>query len=193
MSGCRAAELPWADLAQELLGRGLRRGCPARLQVQGDSMQPLIRGGDWVEVSPLRSVNPVGAVQDGVVLGRVALAQSATGELICHRVLGQRAGRVQLAGDHCSAAEECPASAIIGFVEGVERGSTVIRLDSSRTLWLDRWEAILHGFSIRYRGYLAGLGSELLRRLVLRLRGFGWTSRAYAQRVWQALSSASSA
>ena len=70
--------------AQRLLARALGTDRPARLQVRGRCMEPLIRDGDWVEVRPLGPVTE----------GDVVLAVNGADELVCHRVLARLAAAV---------------------------------------------------------------------------------------------------
>ncbi len=143
--------------ARRLLTRALRRGKPARLQVQGQCMEPLIRDGDWVEVRPGEPAR----------IGSVVLARGPADELVCHRVLARTTETLHLAGDRSLTAEEHPAASLLGVVHRVERGGTARQLDGWWTRGPDRLLAGLHRLSLRYRGLPAGRVLEALRRLLL--------------------------
>ncbi len=147
------------ELARRLLTRALDGDRPARLQVQGRCMEPLIQGGDWVDVQPGEPAR----------VGSVVLAREASGELVCHRVLARGKDTLHLAGDRTLALREYPRGDLLGVVRSVERGGATRRLGGWPTPGIDRLLAGLHRLSCRCRGLPAGRAVEALRR---RLLGF---------------------
>lgn len=120
-------------------------------------MEPLIKGGDWVEV---RSDEPAR-------VGSVVLARSGSGELVCHRVLACAGDTLRLAGDRSLRAEEHAQDSLLGIVRSIERGDSTWRLGGGWTRRLDVMMVGLHRLSLRWRGLLAGRALETLRRLLL--------------------------
>ncbi len=155
-----------AALAQRLLARALRANQPGRLRVRGRSMEPLIRGGDWVEILP-----PAAARR-----GSIVLARTATGDLVCHRILRQAGGRVWLAGDRSSTVEEHFPESLLGVVARVERGGQVRSLGGCWAAVLDHLEARLHLLTWRHGRSLARLVLDAFRRTILELRSLAWVA-----------------
>lgn len=139
-------------------------------------MEPLIRDGDRVEVSPLTERNT------GPAPGQVLLARSHSGALVCHRVLSQSATHLWLAGDHSSVVERHAADSILGIVTNIDRGGSVQRLGSRWTRPLDRLEARLHLVSIHRRRPWTGRAAEAIRRSILALRSLAATGRTPGNR-----------
>jgi len=155
-----------AELAQRLLAQALRADQPGRLQVRGRSMEPLIRGGDWVEILP-----PAAARR-----GSIVVARTGTGDLVCHRLLRQADGRVWLAGDRSSTVEEQTPESLLGVVTRVERGGRVRRLGGRWPAVFDRLEARLHLLSWCHGGSLVRLALDAFRRTILELRSLSWVT-----------------
>ncbi len=124
-------------------------------------MEPLIKGGDWVEVRPAEPAR----------VGSVVLARETSGELVCHRVLARDGETLHLAGDRSLAVREHPSSSLLGVVRGVERGGSARPLGGWPSRGLDRLLAGLHHLSWRCRGRFTGRILEALRRRLLDSRG----------------------
>lgn len=106
-----------ADLIPEILGRGH----DARFRAPGGSMHPTIRGGDVLNVSPVRG--------DDVSPFDIVLVNARRG-LTAHRVVRvQRDGSVVTRGDAANSADE-PVSRdrIVGRVTSLERDGIVLPL-----------------------------------------------------------------
>ena len=161
------------ELAQQLLAQALLADKSARLQVQGRSMEPLIRDGDRVEILPSGSAR----------CGSVVLALNATGVLVCHRILARTSGSVWLSGDRLTTVDEHAPESVLGVVASVDREGSVLRLDGPWASTLDRIEARLHLFSSRRRGSLARRLPDAIRRALLELRGLAWSARSAARRA----------
>jgi hypothetical protein len=138
---------------------------PVRLQVRGCCMEPLVRDGDWVVVSPSGS---------GPTAGMIALARTPEGELVCHRVLGRTEDGFRLAGDRSLVVLDHPREAVLGVIRSVERDGRVLRLDGFLLRLGGRLLAGLHILSLRRRGTVAGRVLERFRRLVLGSGGLAW-------------------
>lgn len=111
----------------------LRRGHAVRFQVRGDSMHPIIREHDFVQVEP----------RENVRAGDVVLALAGRG-LTAHRVIRIDAATFVMRGDNATAADEqLPVSAILGVVVSVERGGKKFgvrwRLPNALRRLLRRW------------------------------------------------------
>jgi hypothetical protein len=149
----------------ELMAETLREGGSVRLRVSGWCMEPLLRDGDEVTVVPLGGEPH---------RGRLLLARSADGELVCHRVLGRTDDGHLLAGDRTLRVEEHPPSALLGELAAVHRGGRTLPLaDTHRPgSWrrlvestLARWQLASH----RLRHRRLGRVSESLRARVVAL------------------------
>lgn len=109
----------------------LARGESAWVEVQGQSMTPLLRSGDRVQVVPERdsTLQP----------GEIVLAVSQVGLFIVHRVVSQSDRTVILRGDACPAPDPSLSRAqILGIVVEARRGNRQIvlaNLGLSRRLW----------------------------------------------------------
>ncbi len=91
------------------------RGRPFRFRANGSSMQPLIRGGDVLTVSPLNG----GPLHAGDV---VAFLNSKSDALLVHRVICSKNGHVVTQGDNSVHAETAfSKSDVAGRVIRVER------------------------------------------------------------------------
>ena len=152
------------EVAKRLLVQALRAEKSARLQVQGRSMEPLMRGGDWVEVLP-----PALASR-----GSVVLALNGDGHLICHRMIARVGGTAWLAGDRSPAVEELALENVLGVVTSVDRGGRVLRLDGSWARYLDRLVAGLHQLSSGPRRSILRGVPNVLRKVLIRSRAFVW-------------------
>jgi signal peptidase I len=120
---------------QEFLRAILKRGVSFRFQARGSSMQPFIRDGDVVTVSP----GPVGEMRLGDV---VAFCHPNTGRLVVHRLVGRRPGGYLLRGDN--ALEEdglIPPEKVLGLVTQVERRGRKVRLGQGPERRLLAWLA----------------------------------------------------
>lgn len=141
-------------------------------------MRPLIRDGDWVEVWP----------HEHVYAGSVVLARCSSGQLVCHRVLRCGEETLLLVGDRSLVTREHARDDLLGVVRSVRRGNLELRLDDQRSRRLNRLQTGLHRLSLRYRGRLRGRVLEVLRRVVLEVRGYFWIVAPVAGRVasWEA-------
>jgi hypothetical protein len=109
----------------ELARDHLRAGHVLRARAEGDSMWPLVRGGQMVAIEPC----------DGAALrvGDVALAALGT-SLVLHRVVRADRGRVLLKGDACRAADGWVARAdVLGRL--ARRAWDPVAGRASRAIW----------------------------------------------------------
>jgi len=146
-----------------LMAETLRAGGSVRLRVSGWCMEPLLRDGDEVTVVPLEGEPR---------RGRLLLARSADGALVCHRVLGHGDDGHLLAGDRTMRVEEHPTSALLGELADVHRGGRTLRLAGPRRpkrrlveAVLARWQLASHHRRHRRLGRL----SESFRARVVAL------------------------
>lgn len=114
----------------ELLVGLLQEGLPCRVPIRGRSMEPLIRDGEVVTVSPDLS-SPLRP-------GEIVVVQAESGELLCHRLVTVGGGRqgtwVQTWGDAALLPDlPLPGSAVLGRVVAVGpldreiRGAALLR------------------------------------------------------------------
>ncbi|MGR0482681.1 MAG: S24/S26 family peptidase [Candidatus Electronema sp. V4] len=116
------------DLVQTLL----RQGVMVRIRVSGDSMRPLLQGGELVEVAPLGQAIPS--------LGDILFVRSRQDAPIIHRLIWQRRqnGRRQLLtkGDACPGFDGfIPVEQVLGRVDRVlisDQHSTSLRAPAMR-------------------------------------------------------------
>ncbi len=105
-------ELGALDFVQALL----RQGISVRIQVSGDSMRPLLKGGETVELAPLAGGKPK--------LGDILFFCDKQGNPIVHRLIWRRrrSGMMQLLtkGDACAGFDGfLPAECVLGRVERI--------------------------------------------------------------------------
>jgi signal peptidase I len=99
----------------ELLSATLARGAPFRFSAKGSSMNPFIKDGDAITISPLRTTD----LGDGDV---VAFKRFGTDRLVIHRIVGIRNGLFLIQGDNISGTDGViPAAELLGRVTKVER------------------------------------------------------------------------
>ena len=100
----------------ELLQATLGKGAPFRFRARGFSMDPFIRDGDVITVSPLGEDSPgLGDV--------VAFVQREIEKLVIHRVIRIKANSYFMKGDNTTGADSpVPRANLLGLVTRVERG-----------------------------------------------------------------------
>ena len=100
----------------ELLQATLGKGAPFRFRARGFSMDPFIRDGDVITVSPLGEDLPgVGDV--------VAFVQREIEKPLVHRVIGIKANSYFMKGDNTTGVDSpVPTANLLGLVMRVERG-----------------------------------------------------------------------
>ncbi len=152
MAGTEAAE----EAAVALLSAAVRSGASARLEIRGACMAPLLRPGDQVGVG-----------DSAPLPGRLAVGRTATGELVCHRVVRRTARGCVLAGDRSATGEELPAASVVGVVSWIERDGRRLRFKGAAGRALDR------ALALRVDGGLQRPW-EALRRGLLQLRSLAW-------------------
>lgn len=101
---------PLSEDTVALLQR-IQSGQTVWLKAQGESMAPLIRGGDIVEVVPSLRIKP----------GMIALVNTPWG-VRCHRVVSVENGRIVLRGDTLRDEERILREQVLGEVRAVWRG-----------------------------------------------------------------------
>jgi len=101
---------PLSEDTVQLLTR-LQAGEPVWLQAQGESMSPLIRGGDVLEITPSLQIKP----------GMIVLVNTPWG-VRCHRVVSVENGRITLRGDTLQDEEQVLREQVLGEVRAVWRG-----------------------------------------------------------------------
>lgn len=99
----------------ELLQAVLDRGVPFRFYAKGQSMDPFIRNGDIITISPFSGAIPrIGDI--------VAFVHPESGKLIVHRVIRKMDESFLTRGDGLQHSDgTIPMTNIIGFVAKVER------------------------------------------------------------------------
>jgi hypothetical protein len=111
---------------RELLRQTLARGVPLRFAAAGASMDPFIKDGDVLTVSPLPPRLSPGDI--------VAAVSPANGLVVVHRAVGLRGGAVLLKGDNLRTPDGLArGDALLGRVTRVERGGRPV------TLGIGRW------------------------------------------------------
>ncbi len=109
----KGAETEFRPLSEEtvqLLAR-LQAGETVWLKAQGESMSPLIQGGDVLEVVPSLRIRP----------GMIVLVNTPWG-VRCHRVVSVENGHITLRGDSLQAEERVLREQVLGEVRTVWRG-----------------------------------------------------------------------
>lgn len=101
---------PLSETTAQLVER-LRAGKPVWLKAHGESMSPLLREGDVLEVVPSLRIRP----------GMVALVHTPWG-VRCHRVVSVQDGQITLRGDTLEAEERVQREQVLGAVRTVWRG-----------------------------------------------------------------------
>jgi signal peptidase I len=115
---CLMAQAPLRELLETVLGRG---SC-MEIRAKGYSMDPFIRDGDVLAVSPL----PSGGLQPGDI---IAFKLPAADKLAIHRVIGMSADSCLVRGDCCSEPDGYVLKEnILGVVSRIERRGRRIRL-----------------------------------------------------------------
>jgi hypothetical protein len=122
-----------------LLRDALSRGSSLRFAAAGASMDPFIKDGDVVTVSPLPSHVSLGDI--------VAAVSPANGLVVVHRIVSLNEGEVLLKGDNLPAADGAAGgAALLGRVARVEReGRAVvlgIRRGNALIARLSRWNLL---------------------------------------------------
>lgn len=123
----------------EMSAEGLAKTGSLKVYINGSSMLPSLRPGDYVLVEACQA----GSLRPGEIL--VARREA---DLVTHRLLGQAAQGWLLKGDASALADEpIPAEAILGRVVALVRDGKQISLDrtdwqsaSRRLFWLSRVE-----------------------------------------------------
>ncbi|MCI0521418.1 MAG: S24/S26 family peptidase [Chloroflexi bacterium] len=121
-------------------GEVMQAGQPLRLRVNGESMSPWLRRGDWIVVHAVQA--------DRLTLGDILLT-ARQGEMVTHRLVARGAGGWYTKGDHFFHLDPpLEAGAILGVVRAVERGAGRAAMDvgawsalNRRLARLSRWEA----------------------------------------------------
>jgi signal peptidase I len=104
---------------------------PLRLPVVSDSMRPLLRTGDWVQVE---AVTPV-----ALKLGDIIVVQRGA-ELITHRVLSHDAQGWRTHGDNTRVIDRVvQPEEIVGRVSAIERGAQHVDLQTKQWQTANRW------------------------------------------------------
>jgi signal peptidase I len=109
-----------SELVHETVTDLLARGIGVRIQVQGDSMYPSIRSGDFLHVAPPDFAS--------LKTGDVVLSLTARG-LTAHRVVSRNTATLVTRGDNCSG-EDDPVHErhVLGKVEQIERCGRIRRV-----------------------------------------------------------------
>jgi hypothetical protein len=135
--------------ALQLVHALLKQGISVQLRVSGNSMQPLLRGDEILEIAPLAGQMPR--------LGDLLLFRTQDNKALVHRVIWRhwRQGRVQTQGDACLACDApIPVAFIFGRVERIIFPYCIINLQKP---------------SMRFKG-LVVVSRLLVQRLVQRLK-----------------------
>ncbi|GBC95535.1 hypothetical protein HRbin16_01325 [bacterium HR16] len=109
----KGAETEFRPLSEEtvqLLAR-LQAGETVWLKAQGESMSPLIQGGDVLEIVPSLRIRP----------GMIVLVNTPWG-VRCHRVVSVEDGQITLRGDTLQSEEKVLREQVLGEVRTVWRG-----------------------------------------------------------------------
>lgn len=101
---------PLSEQTVQLLAR-LQAGETVWLKAQGESMSPLIRGGDVLEIVPSLRIKP----------GMIVLVNTPWG-VRCHRVVSVEDGQITLRGDTLESEEKVLREQVLGEVRTVWRG-----------------------------------------------------------------------
>ena len=124
---------------------------PVRIQLNGTSMNPLIRGyRDYVTVIPPEKQLKIGDI--------VLFCEPKTARYVVHRVWDLENGRVLTWGDNCQRPDGwMPNEAIWGKISLIERGKRKILPDPHKGM---KWARFWHRVGIVYRllrQYKAGI------------------------------------
>ncbi len=110
------------EALQDFLQTVLAKGAAFRFRARGASMNPFIRDGDVVTLSPWEG----DFLSSGDV---VAFCHPETGRLVIHRIVRKKSQGFLLRGDSCLKSDGLvQASGIFGRVTKVERSGRVLRL-----------------------------------------------------------------
>jgi hypothetical protein len=155
--------LPYELAALELAGQALTRGERVRMTVNGQSMAPLLRPGDVVEVEP--------AAPEAFTPGEILLARRV-GDFVLHRLILVSAEGWVLKGDENSLPDPVLGrSAVLGRAVERERQGARFSLTTPAVRRLNRRLARLGGWEadLYRRIYAAADGAEAawLARLVI--------------------------
>ncbi|MCS6829856.1 MAG: S24 family peptidase [Armatimonadota bacterium] len=101
---------PLSEHTIQLLAR-LQAGETVWLKASGESMSPLIQGGDVLEVIPSLRIEP----------GMIVLVNTPWG-VRCHRVMSVEGGQITLRGDSLHSEEKVLREQVLGEVRTVWRG-----------------------------------------------------------------------
>ena len=117
---------------------------PVRIQLNGNSMFPLVRmNRDYVTVVPLEGMPVVGDI--------VLFCEPNTCRYVAHRVWELKNDQIRTWGDQCAAPDKwMPLDAVWGKITQIERGKRTIHTDPVKGL---RWAKTWHHFSGIYRFY----------------------------------------
>lgn len=115
---------------------------PVRIQLNGNSMFPLVRmNRDYVTVVPLEGEPVIGDI--------VLFCEPLTNRYVVHRVWEMKNGQIRTWGDQCSAPDSwIPQDAVWGKITKIERGKKTIYTDPVKGI---RWAKTWHHFSRPYR------------------------------------------
>jgi hypothetical protein len=143
----------------DLMRAVLARGVPFRFCARGWSMEPFIRDGDVITVSPLASAVPgVGEV--------VAFVRPEGGNLVVHRVVSRRGAAPQIRGD--DSLDEIdgiiPAENLLGRVTRIERHGHAVWLGLGPERYLIAWLSRAR-LLVPLRVWMSTWLKPLLRRL----------------------------
>ncbi len=104
-----------------LLKDVLARGVPFRFEARGYSMNPFVRDGDVVTISPLRGRR--------AHLGEVVAFPGPAAGFMVHRVVARRSGAYEIQADNPGGPPDVvPVAAVLGAVTRVERRGHRVRL-----------------------------------------------------------------
>ena len=147
--------IQWHKLASE------NNAPPVRIQLDGGSMQPLIRRGiDHITIIP---------INDGPVVGDIILfSVPELGKYVVHRVWAVKESQIMTWGDNCSKPDGwIPREAAWGKVILIERGKRKIYPDPIKGL---RWAKYWHQAGKVYR--LCKRCKEGIFHRIKKARGF---------------------
>jgi len=120
-------------VAFEAIETSLQSGEVAKLQVNGSSMRPYIRTGDWVFVEGV-PVNEIG-------YGDIVIVKRSQ-DVVAHRVIGSRERGWVTKGDGAYQTDPFAESEdILGRVIGLERDGAAVDLTTKRRRMIHRWVA----------------------------------------------------
>lgn len=146
----------FAGLSAEIL----QQGKFLRFQAHGTSMQPLLRDGDTLLVSPL----------DGKAAraGDIILCTLQPGRVLVHRVLrrmrGKEGWQYLVQGDQSGKPDGIiPQAQVHGRVTGIERKGMPISMRQGAAIILGWWVVLRSRWHIDHVGWVQGL-SNLARR-----------------------------